>query len=384
MKGIILCRFDQTIGPVVLLKYPENLEDQIMQKFSSLMDLHDSGFFIHTFDKYQGINRIFEVPSDIARGNREILQISMIFGIDIKVDTSFTRDFLEKFTFAIKNIECLYKAFYNDSQYLENKTKMEELKNIFRTFYESAKSALIALKNVELKYQTLFKTARDAIVIFELVTGNIIDINLEVESILEGDRESILRSNIIKFFHVKEYENFYNNILKLISDGQIELLEMEIKNTQKKKMIVEISASNILIGDQKFIQLIIRDISKRKLLESRLKERVKELNSLYRITKLMEIDKISLEVILHEAIEIILSALEDPKGSCVRILYNKKNWFSENFKETQWKISTHIQIKKTVLDIEVFYLIEKRIIGEKLEFIYEIAERLKGLLQNKL
>ncbi|MBN1216176.1 MAG: PAS domain S-box protein [Candidatus Lokiarchaeota archaeon] len=383
MDGLILCRFDQTIGPIVLLKYPENLEDKIMQKFSSLMDLHESGFFIHTFDTYQGINRIFEVPSDLARGHREILQISMIFGINTKVDTQFTRDFLEKFTVAIKNIEKLYKAFYNN-EIAENKNKLDELKNIFHTFYESANSALNAIKNIELKYQTLFEKARDAIVIFDLISGNVIDINIEAESILGEDRKTILEANITKYFFVKDYENFYNNILELISGEQIELLEMELKKKMNKTIIVEISASNIIIGEQKFIQLIIRDISKRKLLESRLKERVKELNSLYRITKLMELDKISLEVIFNEAIEIILSALEEPEYSCVKIRYNEKNWTSEDFKETQWKISTHIQIKNSVLDIEVFYFKEKKIVGEKLEFIYEMAERLKGLLQNKI
>ncbi|MBY8982940.1 MAG: PAS domain S-box protein [Candidatus Lokiarchaeota archaeon] len=373
------------MGPIVILKYPEDLKDQIMQRFSSLMDLHDSGFFIHTFGKYQGLNRIFEIPSEFARGHREILQISMIFNIESKIDNNFIKDILEKFTIAIKNIENLYKAFYdNITERIENKNKMEELRNLFHTFYESAKSAMGAIRNAELKYQTLFEHARDAIVIFELVSGNIIDINLEAEIILGDDRESISKSNIIKFFQVKDYENFYNNILKLISDGQIELIESEIINTKRKKKEVEISASNIKIGDQKFIQLIIRDITKRKILESRLKERVKELNALYRITKLMEIDKISLEVIINEAIEIIKSSLEFPDISSVRILYNKNKWYSDNFKETQWKISTHIQIKKIILDIEVFYSEEKRILGEKLEFIYEVAERLKVLLQNKI
>jgi len=383
--GLILSRFDQTIGPLVILKSPEDLEDQIMQKFSSLMDLHDSGFFIHTFDTYQGVNRIFEIPSVYARGNREILQISMIFDIESKIDNDFIRDILEKFMVAIKNIEDLYIAFYNESDlFIENKKKKEELKNLFHTFYESAKSALGAIRNVELKYQTLFERARDAIVIFELKTGNFIDINLEAEKILGDNRETILNSNIIKFFAIKDYENFYNNILKLISDGKIELIEMDIINIKRKRISVEISASNIKIGDQKFIQLIIRDISKRKLLESRLKERVKELNALYGITRLIEIDKISLEVVLEEAIEIIKSAMEFPELSCVRILFNEKKWITDNFKETQWKISTHIQIEMNILDIEVFYLEERKILGEKLEFIYEIAERLKVLLKNKL
>ena len=140
------------MGPVVFLKYPEDFEDQIMQKFTSLMDLHDSGFFIHTFGKYQGMNAIFELSSEYARGGREILQISMIFNIENKIDNNFIREILEKFINTIKKIKNLYKAFYNQSNQFEGNLILEqELKFLFFTFYESTKSAIKTLMNAEIR-----------------------------------------------------------------------------------------------------------------------------------------------------------------------------------------------------------------------------------------
>ena len=197
MKGLIFSRFDQTLGPVVFLKHPKYFEDQIVQRFTSLMDLHDSGFFIHTFGKYQGINGIFEVDSEYARGGREVLQISMIFTIESRIDNNFIREILEKFINTIKKIENLYKAFYNQSEQFEgNIEKKEELENLFYTFYESSKSAIRTLREVEIKYETLFKRARDVIIIFELKTGNIVDINIEGEKLIGEKRELIIQSNI--------------------------------------------------------------------------------------------------------------------------------------------------------------------------------------------
>jgi len=383
LKGLILCRFDQVLGPTVLLKYPKSLEDKIIQKFSSLMDIHDEGFFIHSFENYKTANITFQIQSEYARGKKEFLQISLILNRENKIDESILQKSLEEFVNIFLKIENLYYAFYTDKFHGNNK-KMEELKKVFYTFSKSIRTGIKALNESEIKYKTLFESARDAIIIFNLQTGTIVDYNNYTKKIIKLDETLPNISNIRTLLSIQDYQRFKNKIDKLILDDNIDLIELEILNLNNRAIPVEINANKLCFGEQELTQLIIRDISKRKQLEFRLNERIKELKALYKISTLFEKKKISISDLLNECLEIIISALRYPNIGCIRIIYNNNQWNSKNFKETKWKIATHIKIEDKILDIEIFYLKDRDFLEEKLDFIYDIAKKLKIFFQNKI
>ena len=91
-----------------------------------------------------------------------------------------------------------------------------------------------------------------------------------------------------------------------------------------------------------------------------LKERIKELNCLYELSRLMENRNISKNEFLQSAVNLIPPAWQYPGITCARLTYNEKEFKTEGFKETPWKQSADIVINNIIEGrIEVFYLEEK-------------------------
>lgn len=91
--------------------------------------------------------------------------------------------------------------------------------------------------------------------------------------------------------------------------------------------------------------------------ELQLRERIKELDCLYKLTKLIEKNEDSLDKILQGAINLLLVSWQYPKITCARIRYREQTFQSSNFKTTRWKQKAPIVIsgiKEGV--VEVYYL----------------------------
>ncbi|KKK46402.1 hypothetical protein LCGC14_0586690 [marine sediment metagenome] len=117
--------------------------------------------------------------------------------------------------------------------------------------------------------------------------------------------------------------------------------------------------------------------------ESKLKERVKELKCLYEISKIAERPYISIDDIIKETLDLIRSSWQFPEITCARIIYNKKESTTKNYRESQWKLSSKIKIDNKIMKIEVYYLKEAEFLQEEKHLIEDIAKRLKHILENK-
>ena len=90
-----------------------------------------------------------------------------------------------------------------------------------------------------------------------------------------------------------------------------------------------------------------------------LKERVKELNCFYRITKIVRNSKLSTDEALQEVVKVIPPAWQHPAYACARITLNGREFQTENFQKTQWVLGSDIAIDDTKIGIlEVYYLEE--------------------------
>ncbi len=136
-------------------------------------------------------------------------------------------------------------------------------------------------------------------------------------------------------------------------------------------------------GDLKAI-VISRDISERKKAEQKLqaternlRERVKELSVLFGISQILEKGNISIEEILFGVLHLIPSAWQYPEVTCARIALDNKSYKTENFRETEWKLITQVDINEKPMKIEVFYLEDNPFLEEEKALIREIGNRLK-------
>ena len=119
-------------------------------------------------------------------------------------------------------------------------------------------------------------------------------------------------------------------------------------------------------------------------------ERVKELNCLFEISKLIENPDISLEVICQGVVDLIPPSWQYPEITCSRMLLEDKEYKTGNFKETAWKQSGDIFVfGKRMGVLEICHLEERPEIDEgpflkeERDLIDAITERLGEFVLRK-
>jgi diguanylate cyclase (GGDEF)-like protein/PAS domain S-box-containing protein len=120
-----------------------------------------------------------------------------------------------------------------------------------------------------------------------------------------------------------------------------------------------------------------------------IRERVKELNCLYKISNLCE-KELSLQEIYQKTVDLIPTALEFPDIACARITINSIHYKTENFKETDCKQTASIIVNGTFIgNLEVFYKQKREeskdgcFTEEENNLIDAIAKRLSRMTEYK-
>jgi len=94
--------------------------------------------------------------------------------------------------------------------------------------------------------------------------------------------------------------------------------------------------------------------------ERALRERIKELNCLYGITRLTESGPDSLEGFLQRVVNILPPAWQYPEITCARIIFQGQIYKTEGFKVTKWRQTARIMMfNEPVGEVEVFYTQQK-------------------------
>jgi PAS domain S-box-containing protein len=117
-------------------------------------------------------------------------------------------------------------------------------------------------------------------------------------------------------------------------------------------------------------------------------ERVKELNCLLGMSKLIEETDNSLEETIKGCVDLIPPAWQYPEITCARITLGAEEFKSHNFNETDWKLASGIRVKeKEQGTLEIYYLEEKPesyegpFLKEERNLLNAIVERLGRFLE---
>ena len=176
----------------------------------------------------------------------------------------------------------------------------------------------------------------------------------------------------------------------------------ELNDEQTGFLALEDGATDYLVKDLPLNVVLVRTIiyalHRKKIQVQSLKlmhdinERIKELNCLYGISKLVEAPGISLEEILEKTVCLIPAGWQYPSITCARIVLEGKEYKTDNFKPSKWTQSVDIKLQgQKVGTVEVCYMEERPrsdegpflreernlidAIGERLG---KMAERIKG------
>ncbi len=121
-----------------------------------------------------------------------------------------------------------------------------------------------------------------------------------------------------------------------------------------------------------------------------LKERMKELNCLIRLSRLCNSSDISVDEILQQSVKVIPEGWQFPEDACARIVDGENEYLSDGFKETRFRQTSERVWINGVLKVEVFYLTERPeedigpFLHEEQRLLDTIAEQIQYFLERKM
>lgn len=91
-----------------------------------------------------------------------------------------------------------------------------------------------------------------------------------------------------------------------------------------------------------------------------LRERIKELNCLYGISRLIEQESASLDDILQGVVELIPASWQYPEDTCARIKLKDREFRTANFMQTAWNQTEIIHVNGEIFGtLDIYYLIKR-------------------------
>jgi PAS domain S-box-containing protein len=130
------------------------------------------------------------------------------------------------------------------------------------------------------------------------------------------------------------------------------------------------------------VYTIFLNITPQKAIEHKLNERRKELQAFFILTKIVEMEKTSLDDLYQRLIEALPQSWQYPDITCGRIVINTKEFSTTNYKNTPWKQKATVRLNETPVGfIEISYLEERPteqegpFLREERQILDSIAER---------
>ncbi|MHA2284105.1 MAG: PAS domain S-box protein [Promethearchaeota archaeon] len=262
--GIIFCRWDENLGIKIEAIHPkdafENPELISIKSFSISQFIFGGDEFgptsvILPFPHLNSNAAIYidYVDNESMRGG--LLPLSLIIYYNEKIPKNIINQFS---SFILKQFDNIKKNYSNKKQVVDI---LESIHSTIINQIALYQPSLQALKMAELRYEALFKAARDAILIIDKKSGIIIDVNKEAEKLFQRPFEDFIglhSSQILSgIINIDFNEEVFDQL-----DYPFPL-RLDVIDNSGNLIPVEISVNEVQMGGQIFIQYIIRDISKR-------------------------------------------------------------------------------------------------------------------------
>lgn len=282
--GLIFSQWDEIDGLKINSVYPEHVfkdPEVIAIRCFSISQ------FIFGGEKFRKISVILpfthlnakaaiyfdNVRDDSIRGG--VLPLMLV----IFYNENIPRTVIDKFN------KFIFSRFEEIKDHFDDSKKVyQDLRDLHKKIIERLKSfkpTVKALRLAEMRYQSLFKAARDAILIIDRNTGLIVDANKQAENLLHIDLEEIIGLHSSQIHLEEKNANFLTQILQQIKLENHPPIEMKIKDHYGKSTSVEVNANLVNLGGENLIQSILRDITERKQAERQLKESEKKFRHLF-------------------------------------------------------------------------------------------------------
>jgi len=158
-----------------------------------------------------------------------------------------------------------------------------------------------------LSYRRLFEAAKDGILILEIDTGRITDVNPFLVELLNFFREDMLGKTVGELSPFKDIESNKVMLQRLKEHGYVRYDDLPLETSDGRHIAVEFVCNVYQVGDKKVIQCNVRDITVRKKADQQLALLnicVSNLNDIVLITEAEPIDEPGPRIVfVNEAFE---------------------------------------------------------------------------------
>src|SRR5476651_1836206 len=127
----------------------------------------------------------------------------------------------------------------------------------------------------ELRYRRLFEAAKDGILILEVETGRITDVNPFLFKLLGFSRSEMIGRTVGELSPFKDIESNKAMLEQLQLHGYVRYEDLPLETRDGRKIAVEFVSNVYRAGEKRVIQCNVRDITARK----RAQEQIRALNA---------------------------------------------------------------------------------------------------------
>jgi PAS domain S-box-containing protein len=128
-----------------------------------------------------------------------------------------------------------------------------------------------ALRASELSYRRLFEAAKDGILILDVDTGRINDVNRFLIKLLGFSRNEMIGKTVGELSPFKDIESNKVMLERLQKDGYVRYENLPLETKDGRHIAVEFVSNVYQAGDHNVIQCNVRDITKRKHAEDEIR-----------------------------------------------------------------------------------------------------------------
>lgn len=137
------------------------------------------------------------------------------------------------------------------------------------------------LTRSEEKYRKLIENANDAIFLFRLEDGLVVDSNFQARELTGFDRGALFKMSVQDLVFQEDHKLVIDLIQETIAEGSSKVDGIRLRTKEDKHTKVEISSNVIEYGETRVIQSILRDMTQHDHLEKSLRERTRDLDQMY-------------------------------------------------------------------------------------------------------
>lgn len=236
----------------------------------------------------------------------------------------------------------------------------------------------------------VFNITNDATILTDL-NGIIVELNGKAKMLFGSTRSAdLLKRSILELVKHEDHNTLIECHKIALKKGVVRDVECHFIRANGTEFLCETSMGVLSYkeNDPTGFITIVKDATERKNLEYSLGERVRELECLYGITRLAEKPGISLNVLYQEVANLLREACGYPRIGSIRIVYGDKEFKSDNFKTTEWKVSSDFQVGRTKAGmIEINYLdadiYKEPYLSDAVSYWDAVAKRLGEITEHK-